>query len=86
MAAERNEPYVPITTRSEIAHQAKRGRAVGEKSGASGWVAALNRRREPEALEPMKRDAGGLKIISAQSGPRQHLGGADASRSGCPAI
>ena len=25
-------------------------------------------------LEPTKRDAGGLKIISAHVGPRQHLG------------
>ena len=37
-------------------------------------VAAPSRRRDPKALEPTKRDADGLKIVSSHSGSRQHLG------------
>jgi hypothetical protein len=35
---------------------------------------------DPKALEPTKRDAGGLKIVNAHSGPQQHLGMASMHR------
>jgi len=54
----------------------KRGWTGGEqKTGASGCGRCTKSGgADPESLEPTKRDAGGLKIVSAHSGLRQHLG------------
>ena len=59
MVAEANELFpLPIATRSEIVHQAKRGRARGEEAGVSGCgrgtksVARIQKRSSRRSVTP----------------------------------
>ena len=45
-----------------------------ESSSSTSIAGKLVGGADPKALEPTKRDADGLKIVTPHSGPRQHLG------------